>query len=61
MVYTNWAPHEPKDDDRGDEDFVMMDFSGEWSDVGPNSVEWQVVRLAIIEKDGVITTPTGEK
>ena len=61
VVYTNWAPHEPKDDDRGDEDFVMMDFSGEWSDVGPNSVEWQVVRLAIIEKDGVITTPTGEK
>ena len=61
VSFTNWAPHEPKDDDRGDEDFVMMDFSGEWSDVGPNSLEWQMVRLAIIEKVGVTRTPTEEK
>ena len=61
VVYTNWATHEPQDDHSGDEDFVIMDFSGEWSDVGPNSVEWQMVRMAIIEKDGVITTPAGEK
>lgn len=59
--YTNWAPHEPQDYDWGDEDFVIMDFSGEWSDVGPNSVEWRMVRLAIIEKKRVITTPTGGK
>ncbi|MDE0040731.1 MAG: lectin-like protein [Candidatus Poribacteria bacterium] len=58
--FTNWAPHEPQDDDWGDEDFAIMDFSGEWADVGPNSVEWKMVRLAIIEKDGV-TTPPGEK
>ena len=61
VSFTNWAPHEPKDDDWGDEDFVMMDFSGEWSDVGPNSVEWRMVRLAIIEKDGGTTTPSEEK
>ena len=59
--FTNWAPHEPQDDDWGNEDFAIMDFSGEWSDVGPNSLEWQMVRLAIIEKGGVITTSTGEK
>ena len=61
VVYTNWATHEPQDDEWGDEDFVIMDFSGEWSDVGPNSVEWQMVRLAIIEKEGVTTMPFGEK
>jgi hypothetical protein len=61
VSFTNWAPHEPMDDDWGDEDFVMMDFSGEWSDVEPNSVEWQMVRLAIIEKDGSTTTPSEEK
>ena len=61
VVYTNWATHEPQDDDWGDEDFVIMDLSGEWSDVGPNSVEWQMVRLAIIERDGVTTMPFGEK
>ena len=61
VSFTYWAPHEPMDDDWGDEDFVMMDFSGEWSDVGPNSVEWKMVRLAIIEKDGVTRMPSGEK
>lgn len=61
ITFTNWAPHEPQDDDWGDEDFVMMDYSGEWSDVGPNNVEWRMVRLAIIEKDGVTTTPSAEK
>ena len=61
VSFTNWAPHEPKDDDKGDEDFVMMDFSGEWHDVGPNGVEWQMVRLAIIEKDGGTTAPTKER
>ncbi len=61
VVYTNWATHEPQDDEWGDEDFVIMDFSGQWSDVGPNSVEWQMVRLAIIERDGVTTMPFGEK
>ena len=61
VAYTNWAPHEPQDDDWGDEDFVMMGFSGKWSDVGPNSVEWRMVRMAIIEKDGVTTTPSRGK
>ena len=48
-TYTNWAPHEPMDDDRGEEDYVVM--FGEWSDIGTENVEWQMVRMAIIEKN----------
>ena len=48
-TYTNWAPHEPMDDDRGEEDYVVM--FGEWSDVSTESVEWQRIRMAIIEKN----------
>ena len=48
-TYTNWAPHEPMDADMGEEDYVIM--FGEWSDVGTESVEWQSIRMAIIERD----------
>ena len=48
-TYTNWAPHEPMDDDRGEEDYVVM--FGKWSDVGTESVEWQMTRRAILERD----------
>ena len=47
--YTNWAPHEPMDADMGEEDYVVM--FGEWSDVGTESVQWQMTRMAIIERD----------
>lgn len=49
VTYTNWAPHEPMDDDRGEEDYVVM--FGEWSDIGTENVEWQMIRMAIIEKN----------
>ena len=49
--YTNWGPHEPKDADWGDEDFVLIKYYGEWSDAGPESIEWGMCRMAIIEKD----------
>ncbi len=49
VTYTNWALHEPMDADRGEEDYVVM--LGEWSDVGTESVEWQMTRMAIIERD----------
>ena len=59
-TYTNWAPHEPMDDDRGEEDYVVM-FE-EWSDVNTESVEWQMIRMAIIERDNPpAKTPTKEK
>ena len=49
VTYTNWAPHEPTDADRGEEDYVVM--LGQWSDVGTESSEWQFTRMAIIERD----------
>ena len=49
VTYTNWAPHEPMDADSGEEDYVVM-FE-EWSDVNTESVEWQMIRMAIIERD----------
>ena len=61
VTYTNWAPHEPKDADWGDEDFVLIEYSGEWSDAGPESIEWQMARMAIIEKDNVTGKPTQDK
>lgn len=51
VTFTNWAPHEPHDKDRGEEDFVSMGLSGEWFDVGPASIEWRLPHIAIIEKD----------
>ncbi len=60
ITYTNWAPHEPMDDDRGEEDYVVM--FGEWSDIGTENVEWQMIRMAIIEKNNPSSkTPTKEK
>ena len=58
-TYTNWAPHEPMDADMGEEDYVVM--FGEWSDVGTESVEWQMTRMAILEKGGLPTMPAEEK
>ena len=60
VTYTNWGPHEPKDTDWGDEDFVLIEYSGEWSDAGPRSIEWRMCRMAIIEKDSFTGKPSGE-
>ena len=59
VTYTNWAPHEPMDADRGEEDYVVM--RGKWSDVGTESAEWQSIRMAILEKGGLPTMPAEEK
>ena len=60
VTYTNWAPHEPTDADRGEEDYVVM--RGKWSDVGTESAEWKSTRMAIIERDNPpAKTPTKEK
>ena len=61
VTFTNWAPYEPKDNDWGDEDFVLIEHSGEWSDAGPESIEWRMARMAIIEKDGLTGEPTQKK
>ena len=60
VTYTHWAPHEPMDADMGEEDYVVM--FGEWSDVGTESVQWQMTRMAIIERDDPpVKTPTKEE
>lgn len=53
VTYTNWALHEPMDVDNGEEDYVFMKYApnGEWSDVGPDSRNWESTELAIIERD----------
>ena len=53
VTYTNWAPYEPMDADRGEEDYVFMGHSpnGEWSDVSPESGAWRSIQMAIIERD----------
>lgn len=61
VTYTNWGPNEPKDADWGDEDFVLIEYSGEWSDAGPGSIEWRMCRMAIIEKDSFTRKPSGEE
>ncbi|MDE0299162.1 MAG: carboxypeptidase regulatory-like domain-containing protein [Candidatus Poribacteria bacterium] len=61
VTYTNWGPHEPKDSGWGDEDYVLMEYSGEWSDAGPESMEWGMMNTAIIEKDSFSEKPSGEE
>ena len=62
VTYINWAPNEPMDTDRGEEDYVFMGHSphGEWSDVGPESGAWMSVRMAILEKAHVPAKPSAE-
>ena len=52
LTYFNWAFHKLIDADRGDEDYVFMGLSpdGRWHKVGPQSPEWQMPRMTILEK-----------
>ena len=55
LTYFNWAFHKLIDADRGDEDYVFMGFSpdGTWHKVGPESPEWKIPPMAILEKGGL--------
>lgn len=71
VTFTNWAPHEPHDNDFGDEDFVWMEvFSGKWFDVRPIHLDippehiesfQSHIDMAIIEKDSFTGKPTRTK
>ena len=64
VTYTRWAPHELTSADSGDEDYVFMGLSPDarWHKVGPQSPEWQIPRMAIIEKEGLpVKRSAGEK
>ena len=52
-TYTHWAVHKLMDADRGDEDYVFMGLSPDsrWHKVGPQSPEWQIPRMTILEKE----------
>ena len=55
VTYTNWATHKLIDADRGEENYVFMGFSpdGTWHKVGPQSPEWRIPPMAILEKEGL--------
>lgn len=58
-TYTNWTTDELTNADGGDEDYVFMGLSpdGGWHKVGPQSLEWQMTRMAIIEKESLPVKP----
>ena len=62
VTYTNWAPYEPMDANRGEEDHVFMGHSptGEWSDVSPEDGAWRSIRMAILEKEHLPAKPSAE-
>ena len=62
-TYTNWATHKLTNADRGEEDYVFMGLSpdGRWYKVGPQSPEWQMTRMAILEKEGLPPKPSPEE
>lgn len=63
LTYFNWAFHKLIDADRGDEDYVFMGFSpdGRWHKVGPQSPEWQMPRMTILEKEVSPAEPSVEE
>ena len=63
LTYFNWAFHKLIDADRGDEDYVFMGLSpdGRWHKVGPQSPEWQMPRMAVIEKEVLPAKPSEEE
>ena len=62
-TYTHWAIHKLMGADRGDEDYVFMGLSpdGRWHKVGPQSPEWRMTQMAILEKEGLPTKPSAEE
>ncbi len=63
VTYTNWAFHKLTAPDRGEENYVFMGLSpdGRWHKVGPQSSEWQMPRMAILEKEVLPTKPSEEE
>ena len=59
-TYTHWATHKLMDADRGKEDYVFMGISPDarWHKVGPQSPEWHMPRMTILEKEGLPTQPS---
>ena len=62
VTYTLWATHKLTTANSGNEDYVFMGLSpdGRWYKVGPQSLEWQMPRMAIIEKEDLLPKPSAE-
>ncbi len=62
-TYTHWATHKLTSIDSGDEDYVFTGLSSDsrWHKVGPQSLEWQMPRMAIIEKEILPVKPSAEE
>lgn len=62
-TYTNWATHKLTNADRGEGDYVFMGLSpdGRWHKVGPQSPEWQMPRMAILEQEDLPPKPSSEE
>ena len=62
-TYTHWATDKLISADSGDEDYVFMGLSsdGRWHKVGPQSLEWQMTRMAILEKESLPTKSSLEQ
>ena len=63
LTYINWAFRKLIDADRGNEDYVFMGLSpdGRWHKVGPQSPEWQMPRMTILEKEVSPAKPSVEE
>ncbi len=59
-TYTNWTTDKLINAGSGDEDYVFMGLSpdGRWHKVGPQSPEWQMTRMAILEKESLPVKPS---
>ena len=63
VTYTNWASHKLINADRGEENYAFMGFSpdGRWHKVGPQSPEWRIPPMAILERGILPTKPSVEE
>ena len=62
-TYTNWAPHKLINADRDEEHYVFMGLSpdGGWHKVGPQSPEWRLPQMTILEREGLPAKPAADK
>ena len=63
VTYTHWATHKLTNIDTGEADYVFTGLSpdGRWHKVGPQSPEWQMTRMAILEKESLPVKPSVEE
>ena len=62
-TYTHWATYKLTNIDMGEADYVFMGLSPDarWHKVGPQSPEWQMPRMAILEKEDLPIKPSVEE